>query len=599
MDFMRRMGKVITKRILAFCLVAAVCVMSWTAVPKADGILTEGDYQYAVLDDGTVEITKYVGTEEEVVVPDSLGGYKVTVIGEFTFLRIEELKKLTLPEGVTSLGNGAFYECINLVEISMPDSLETIGDYAFWNCRNLKQLNIPCNLRSIGKEVFNFCSGITDICVDKGNTEYRSDGNCLINKDGTLVLGCKNSVIPNGVTSIGSYAFAGCGLRKFKIPNGVSVIKYRAFYGCWALNAIQLPESITEIDDWTFQTCSSLKTVYAKADTYVDTWAKDNNYQVIDSSIPDQLIEQDYIYEVLLDGTVSIIGYVGYVPQMLSGKKVTEIGNYAFYPYSNLTKIVFPNGITKIGENVLCWGISEIVIPDSVDNIKKYTFPINTTIHASSGSYAAAYAKENGYNLIIDDADPSPTEPTKPDTTTQQPQETQTTQQQSTTEAAPTTATAPTTEVSPSMAEVGTTLEVANADCKVRVTSASQENPTVEYVVAKNKKTSEIQIPDSVTINGITYKVTAVAKNTFSGNKKVKKIVIGKNVTSIGKNAFANCKNLKTIVVKTTKLTKKSIAKNVLKGTNKKLTIKVPKNKLAAYKKYFKGKGNKTVRVKK
>ena len=149
------------------------------------------------------------------------------------------------------------------------------------------------------------------------------------------------------------------------------------------------------------------------------------------------------------------------------------------------------------------------------------------------------------------------------------------------------------------MAEVGTTLEVTSADCKVRVTSASQGKPTLEYIAAKNKKTSEIRIPDSVTVNGITYKVTAVAKNAFSGNKKVKKIVIGKNVTSIGKNAFANCKNLKTIVVKSTKLTKKSIAKNVLKGTNKKLTIKVSKNKLAAYKKYFKGKGNKTVIVKK
>ena len=110
---------------------------------------------------------------------------------------------------------------------------------------------------------------------------------------------------------------------------------------------------------------------------------------------------------------------------------------------------------------------------------------------------------------------------------------------------------------------------------------------------------------------------------SLSGNKKVKKVVIGKNVTTIGKEAFKNCTNLKTvesksttlnkigasafsgdmkltkITLKTTKLTKKSVGKNALKGTNKKLVIKVPKSKVSAYKKYFKNKGNKTVQVKK
>ena len=105
-------------------------------------------------------------------------------------------------------------------------------------------------------------------------------------------------------------------------------------------------------------------------------------------------------------------------------------------------------------------------------------------------------------------------------------------------------------------------------------------------------------MPDSVTVDGVTYKVTAVADKALAGNKKVKKVVLGVNVTSIGKNAFANCKNLKKIEVKSSQWNKKSVGKNAFKGTSKKLVVKVPKKKAAAYKKYLKGKGNKTVRVK-
>ena len=122
--------------------------------------------------------------------------------------------------------------------------------------------------------------------------------------------------------------------------------------------------------------------------------------------------------------------------------------------------------------------------------------------------------------------------------------------------------------------------------------------PKVEYLATTNKKASTIKVPDSVTVDGITYKVTAVAAKALSGNKKVKKIVLGANVVSIGKNAFAKCKNLKSIQVKSKAWNKKSVGKNALKGTNKKLVVKVPKKKAAVYKKYLKGKGNKTLKVK-
>ena len=102
-----------------------------------------------------------------------------------------------------------------------------------------------------------------------------------------------------------------------------------------------------------------------------------------------------------------------------------------------------------------------------------------------------------------------------------------------------------------------------------------------------------------MTVDGVTYKVTAIADNAFKNNKKVTKVVIPDNIITIGKNAFNGCSKLKTIQIKSTKLTSKSISKNAFKGISKKVTIKVPKKKLKAYKKLFRKKGlSKKVKMK-
>ena len=168
---------------------------------------------------------------------------------------------------------------------------------------------------------------------------------------------------------------------------------------------------------------------------------------------------------------------------------------------------------------------------------------------------------------------------------------------------------------------VGTQITSSSAVYKVTKSSSSQKEVT--YVKPKSKKKASVSIPDTIKISGFTYKVTSVSANALSGNKKVTKITVGKNVTSIGKNAFKKCtklktvtlkstslksigsnafygdKNLKTITIKSSKLTSKSVGKNAFKGTNKKLTIKVPKKKVSSYKKFLKKKGNSKVKVKK
>ena len=123
-----------------------------------------------------------------------------------------------------------------------------------------------------------------------------------------------------------------------------------------------------------------------------------------------------------------------------------------------------------------------------------------------------------------------------------------------------------------------------------QVTSVAEKNPTVVYKGSKKQKAS-VTIPDTVTIDKVTYKVTSIAANAFKNNKKLKKVVIGKNVTKIGKKAFYGCSKLKKITVKTTKLTKKNVGRQAFKGIHKKAAFKVPKKKISSYRKVFRARG--------
>lgn len=121
---------------------------------------------------------------------------------------------------------------------------------------------------------------------------------------------------------------------------------------------------------------------------------------------------------------------------------------------------------------------------------------------------------------------------------------------------------------------------------------------TVSYKGTKNKMAAKITIPATVKSGKQVYKVTTIADNAFKNNKKIKTVVVGKNVRTIGKKAFYGCKNLKKITVQSSII--KKVGAKAFKGINKKAVIKVPSKKYKAYKKVFKGKGQaKTVTIKK
>ena len=111
---------------------------------------------------------------------------------------------------------------------------------------------------------------------------------------------------------------------------------------------------------------------------------------------------------------------------------------------------------------------------------------------------------------------------------------------------------------------------------------------TVRFSKA-NPKAKTVTIPNTITADGISYKVAEVGANAFKNNKKVKKVTIGTNVVKIANKAFNKCPSLRNVIIKTTLLTKKTASKKCFSKVHKKMVIKVPKKVKKSYAKIFKG----------
>ena len=170
------------KRLLSFLLAFILLLVPFAAArgEKEPEIFTSGDFQYALLEDGTAEIRRYTGKTDNLTIPDTLDGHPVTSIGYRAFYSCESLKNITLPDSVTAIGDYAFNDCSSLTSITIPDSVAAIGDFAFSGCTSLACLTLPDSVTSIGTDAFSGCSRLRTITVSRGSyaAQYCKE-NCL------------------------------------------------------------------------------------------------------------------------------------------------------------------------------------------------------------------------------------------------------------------------------------------------------------------------------------------------------------------------------------------------------------------------------------
>ncbi len=200
-----------------------------------------------------------VGGCKNTIIPNS-----VTNIGAGAFSG-SGLTAITIPNSVTSIGEGAFGGCSGLTSISIPNSVTSIDREAFGGCSGLTSIAIPKSVTSIGYDVFNGCSGLENIEVESNNVVYDSRENCnaiIMTAENKLIVGCRNTIIPSTVTTIGDAAFHWCsGLTAIAIPEGVMTIEGGAFSWCTGLTFVSIPNSVTSIGNGAFQGCAGLEEV--------------------------------------------------------------------------------------------------------------------------------------------------------------------------------------------------------------------------------------------------------------------------------------------------------------------------------------------------
>ena len=502
-----------------------------------------------------------------------------------------QVKEYIIGNEVQSIGQYAFERCTGLNSVTIPNSVASIGQYAFSKCTGLNSVTIPNSVASIGDNAFSGCSGLTSVTVEDGNSTYDSRNNCnaiIETATNTLIVGCKNSVIPNSVTSIGDNAFRGCSsLTSITIPNSVTSIGDNAFNSCSDLTSITIPNSVTSIGNYAFEFCSDLTSItIPNSVTSIGNYAFEFCYNLASITIPNSVTSiGDYAFRgcysltsITIPNSVTSINSYAFsgcsgMTSITIPNSVTSIGDGAFEFCKGLTSITIPNSVTSIGSSAFsrCTGLNSVTIPNSVTNIGNYAFHYctgltsitipNSLTSIGRGVFADCFGLTSvtiNNNAIVS-KDYSSENSLKDIFGTQ----------------------VQTYIIGDEVQNIGKhAFYGCNALSSLTVSANNPKYDSRENcnaIIETATKTLVIGCKNSVIPNS----VTSIGDNAFSGCSGLTSITIPNNVTSIGVCAFEGCSSLTTVEIKAK--TPPYAAEKAFPTDDHAVTLYVPRGSKAAY----------------
>ena len=343
-----------TKKFISFSIAMIMTLSSLSVAPvvtnaaeiSADSSVSYGEeytqngFKYTVdTYNSTATVTGYSGTNTNLVIPSTLGGYKVTNIGFSAFKNNNSIVSLKIPNSVEEISDFAFSGCLSLSSVSLGNNLKRIGSYAFYQNKGLLSIVIPNSVTCIDGSAFTECSKLATVSIGNSvNTMYRN-------------------------------VFENCtSLKKVTIAYGTTVIGDGAFKNCISLNSISIPNSVTKIGEWSFYKCSALKSV----------------------NIPDSVKEI---------GDCAFAYDTG-ISNLSIGKGLVSVGNSAFSNVKKITTLTLPNSLTTIGMNAFenCTGLTSVSIGNSVNAMYRGTFEDCTSLKNVTIAYGTTVIGESAFD---------------------------------------------------------------------------------------------------------------------------------------------------------------------------------------------------------